>query len=107
MTIFPPFRPSVTRQKSLALGMAGLVFIAFFAFAYHSARYAGRSEMMRAKCPACALVGHGESDLDHSEIELYFELVFFPSVADSSSHSQKPHHRRFRVRGPPVSSDQI
>ncbi len=87
--------------------MAGLLFIAFFLFAYHSTRYAGRSAMMRAKCPVCALVGQGESDLDRPEIELDFRLVFTPSVVDSFFLPRKPHHRRFRIRGPPASSTQI
>jgi len=86
--------------------MAGLLFIAFFAFAYHSARYAGRSAMMRAKCPVCALVSQGESDLDHPEIELHFRLVFIPFLADTFFLPQKTHHH-VKARGPPASSTQI
>jgi len=87
--------------------MAGLVFIAFFAFAYHSARYAGRSVMMRAKCPVCALVSQGKSDLERPKVELHFRPVFFPSAIDLFSLPLKPHHRRLRVRGPPNSPTQI
>ncbi len=107
MTNFPVIGLSITGQKTLALGISGLLFIAFFLFAYHSARYAGRSAMMRAKCPVCALVSQGESDLNRPEIELSFRLVFTPSVADSFFLPRKPHHRRFRVRGPPASFIQI
>ncbi len=107
MTRFLNIDSSTRRQRALALGMAGLLFIAFFVFAYHSTRYAGRSAMMRAKCPACALVGQGEADLDRSEIELHFRLVFTPSLVDSFFLPRKPHHRRFRARGPPSSFTRI
>ncbi len=107
MTIFPTIKSSINRQKTLALGLFGLLFIAFFAFAYHSARYGGRSVMMRAKCPVCALVSQGGSDIDRPEIELYFRTEFASFLADSFYLPRKSHHRRFRVRGPPVSSTEI
>ena len=96
-----------SKQQAMALGMSGLVFIAFFAFAYHPTCYTGRSVMMRAKCPVCALVSQGESDLERPKVELHFRPVFLPSATDLFSLPPNPHHRRLRVRGPPVSPTQI
>jgi hypothetical protein len=93
-----------TKQKTLALVMAGLVLVAFTAFAYHSTLYCPGSITMWARCPVCALAGQGTAAFDHPEIQYDFGFIAIPLISEPFFLPQKPQIRFRTVRGPPVLS---
>jgi TRAP-type C4-dicarboxylate transport system permease small subunit len=104
MVEFSGNRFAARKQRALAWVMAGLVLVAFAIFAYHSTRYAGRSMVMRARCPVCALASYDKAAFELPQIQIHFGSPVSRLLSIPLFYPGKPQFSFDTIRGPPTFS---